>query len=217
MSEHTPHAGNAEPLQRVSGAYADTPPWTPHASAIWLGPRLWLLGVLAASILLFSKLAEDVAGHEWIASLDRAVAASLHAQTTALGAGVFTVVTYLGSALVLVPVTALAILTLVRCARRAHAVFMGAALAGGEALNTTLKLAFGRPRPSFADPLATAAGFSFPSGHAMVSIVAYGALAFVASAAARSRWAKGLVVLSALVLILAIGFSRIYLGVHYPS
>lgn len=181
------------------------------------GPAAWLFGVFAASILLFTKLAEDVADHEWIVPLDRGVAALLHAHASALLTSALTAVTTLGSALVLVPITIAAVLELIRRHRRAHAVLMGAALTGAEALNTTLKLAFARPRPSFADPLASAAGFSFPSGHAMVSLVVYGALAFVVSATVRSRRAKGLIVLSALMLILAIGFSRVYLGVHFPS
>ncbi len=210
-------AGPGEPLQRVSGIDATTSPWMRHGSSMWLGPHLWLFGILAASVLLFSKLAEDVADREWIVFLDRGVAASVHAQATGLATGALTVVTHLGSALVLVPVTLVAILTLVRCHRPVHAALMGAALAGGEALNTTLKLAFARPRPSFTDPLATAAGFSFPSGHAMVSLVVYGALAFVVATAVSPRWAKGLVIFLASALILAIGFSRVYLGVHYPS
>ena len=45
----------------------------------------------------------------------------------------------------------------------------------------------------------------------------YGALAYFLAAALRARWAKALVLLSGLVLVLAIGFSRVYLGVHYPS
>ncbi|MEJ7657402.1 MAG: phosphatase PAP2 family protein [Thermoleophilaceae bacterium] len=191
--------------------------WLHRPSQNRLGAPLWLFGILAVSVLLFWKLAEDVAGREWIVSFDRGVAASLHAQAPGLATSAFTAVTHLGSALVLVPMTVVAMLALIRSHRRAQAVVMGVAVAGGEALNTALKLAFERQRPSFADSLGTAAGFSFPSGHAMVSLVVYGALAYYVSAAIRARWAKVLVVLSGLGLILAIGFSRIYLGVHYPS
>jgi membrane-associated phospholipid phosphatase len=73
---------------------------------------------------------------------------------------------------------------------------MGAALTGGQALNWPLKAAFERPRPTFSDPLATATGFSFPSG-AMVSLTVYGALAFVTVASAGSRRAQLLALLSA--------------------
>jgi membrane-associated phospholipid phosphatase len=80
-----------------------------------------------------------------------------------------------------------------------------------------LKAAFERPRPAFSDPIATASGFSFPSGHAMVSLTVYGALAFVIVATTKSRRARVLVLATAAALVLAIGFSRLYLGVHYVS
>jgi membrane-associated phospholipid phosphatase len=53
-----------------------------------------------------------------------------------------------------------------------------AALAGGAVLNQLLKALFSRPRPSFVDPLLTESGYSFPSGHAMLSLVVYGVLAY---------------------------------------
>jgi len=182
-----------------------------------LGAAPWLFGVLAASVLLFAKLAEGVAERERLVSVDGEVAASLHAHVNGLLTGAFSAVTRLGSAQVLVPIILLAILFLVRRQRRAHAAFVAAALAGSEALNLGLKAAFARPRPSFADPLATAAGFAFPSGHAMVSFAVYGALAVVILSTVKSLSAKGLVIVSALALVLAIGASRIYLGVHYFS
>ncbi len=183
-----------------------------------LGAAPWLFGVLAASVLLFAKLAEGVAERERLVSLDGEVAASLHAHVNGLLTGAFSAVTRLGSAQVLVPIILLAILFLVRRQRRAHAAFVAAALAGSEALNLGLKAAFARPRPSFAGPLATAAGFAFPSGHAMVSFAVYGALAVVILSTPSSRYRpRGWSSFSALALVLAIGASRIYLGVHYFS
>jgi membrane-associated phospholipid phosphatase len=176
-----------------------------------------LLGLLTASSLLFSKLAEDVAGGESIVSFDKTVAVSLHAHATGFATGVLSAVTWLGGAKVLLAVTLVAAIWLLLRRRVAHAALMGVALAGGEWLNVLLKAAFDRPRPSFAEPLATAAGFSFPSGHAMVSLTVYGALAFVIAASVRSRRAQVLAVVPTMALVAAIGFSRVYLGVHYVS
>jgi undecaprenyl-diphosphatase len=92
-----------------------------------------------------------------------------------------------------------------------------AALAGGEALNLLLKELFARPRPFFVDPLLPVTGYSFPSGHAMVALVAYGMLAYFAILALRSWQARAAVVLGTSLLVLLIGFSRMYLGVHYFS
>jgi membrane-associated phospholipid phosphatase len=176
-----------------------------------------LAGTLAASILLFAKLALDVARGEQVVFLDRAVARWLHGHETWFATDLLSAVTQLGGATVLLAVTLVATAALLLRRRVAYAALMGAALAGGEGLNLALKAAFERPRPSFSDPIATAAGFSFPSGHAMVALTVYGALAFIAAASAKSRPVRVTILAAAAGLVLAIGFSRLYLGVHYVS
>jgi membrane-associated phospholipid phosphatase len=172
---------------------------------------------LAASSMLFALLAESVAGGGAIVHLDSAVAMWFHTHATGLATGVMSAVTWLGGAEVLLAVTLVAALVLLLRRRVAHAALIAAALGGGEALNWALKAAFERPRPAFSEPLATAAGFSFPSGHAMVSMTVYGALAYVIATRVKSVRTRLLIVGSALALVLAIGFSRVYLGVHYVS
>jgi membrane-associated phospholipid phosphatase len=172
---------------------------------------------LAVSGLLFSQLALAVTTGGPIASLDAAVAAWLHSHATGFATDVLRAVTQLGGATVLLAVTIVAALVLLLKRRIAHAALMGAALVGGEGLNMALKAAFERPRPSFSEPLATAAGYSFPSGHAMVALTVYGALAFVTATSVKSRRARVLIPVAAAVLVLAVGFSRVYLGVHYVS
>jgi len=83
------------------------------------------------------------------------------------------------------------------------------ALGGSEALNILLKLAFRRERPTF-HRLVPESGFGFPSGHSMGAFSLYGVLAFLLWKHIPVWWGRT-------VLILAIGISRIYLGVHYPS
>lgn len=89
-------------------------------------------------------------------------------------------------------------------------------LLGGAILNSILKSAFQRTRPE-AFRIVDAAGYSFPSGHAMVSLCLYGMLAFLIARSIRSRHGQIAVAVAAVLLICAIGISRIYLGVHYPS
>ena len=176
-----------------------------------------LVALLAASSALFSKLAEDVASGEPIVSLDGVVGGWLHAHASEFATALLSAVTQLGGPHALLAVALVAALALLIRRRVAHAMLVGAALAGGLGLNLALKAAFERPRPSFSHPLATAVGFSFPSGHAMVSLTVYGALAFVISATVSSRRERMVVLASGLALVLAIGFSRVYLGVHYLS
>ncbi|MEP6912793.1 MAG: phosphatase PAP2 family protein, partial [bacterium] len=91
------------------------------------------------------------------------------------------------------------------------------AVFGGMLLNAVLKIAFNRHRPSFNDSVGHLASYSFPSGHTMAATVLYGALAAFAIHQLKDwRW-RVLSVLLASLMIILIGFSRIYLGAHYLS
>ncbi|MGI8667212.1 MAG: phosphatase PAP2 family protein [Jatrophihabitans sp.] len=96
------------------------------------------------------------------------------------------------------------------------AVFVLVTAAGSLLLNNLLKLLVNRARPHLNDPVAIAAGKSFPSGHSQAAIVGYGILVAVFLPAVGRRWRFWLVSVAAL-LVLLIGFSRIALGVHYLS
>jgi undecaprenyl-diphosphatase len=77
-------------------------------------------------------------------------------------------------------------------------------------------VAVDRPRPSLVAPIATAHGKSFPSGHAMSSVVVYGSLLLVFFPVLTRAWRRRCLV-GVVVLMLVIGFSRLALGVHYIS
>ena len=84
------------------------------------------------------------------------------------------------------------------------------------ALMLVLKYLFHRQRPL--SPLLKAAkGLSFPSGHAIMSVTFYGLLLYILLHTISERWMKWLLITIFVLLILMIGFSRVYLRVHYPS
>ena len=80
-----------------------------------------------------------------------------------------------------------------------------------------LKVLFERERPPFRDRFIDETTKSFPSGHSMGSLICYGLLAYVLVLVLRRAWVRLLAVSGLSVLVLAIGFSRIYLGAHYVS
>jgi undecaprenyl-diphosphatase len=92
-----------------------------------------------------------------------------------------------------------------------------AAVGGSALLDQLLKGLFARPRPFFEHPVLVEASYSFPSGHAMESFVLYGMLAYFAVLALKTWRARTAVVFGAALLVLLIGLSRMYLGVHYFS
>jgi len=180
-----------------------------------LGPTLILgLLILSAGGWAFGALAEEVAEDD--TGLDNRIADELHEHATRPLTEFFEAVTTLGNGIVLAGVAAIAAYLLARRRYYAEAVLMVLAYVGAEVLSYSLKLAFRRDRPFFTDPLATVSTYSFPSGHATVSVAVYGALCLVLLR--RLTGPARLVCLAAAVLLVSlIGFSRLYLGVHFLS
>lgn len=125
-------------------------------------------------------------------------------------------ISWMGRPPVLWLVTGLSVLYTWRHGAHRLTVFLVATTAGGAIMSTAIKLLVNRPRPEVDHPIITAFGKSFPSGHALSSTVVYGAvlLTFLPLLAGRIRHA---VVATTVALVLAIGMSRLLLGVHFFS
>lgn len=131
-----------------------------------------------------------------------------------------TIAMELTSAIAAAPVIAVVVIAVMAwCISRRDwlaAVVLPCTVAGGAGiLHAMLAEAFARPRPGGLHVIELPASFSFPSGHAMTAVVAYGTIAAVISRELpRARWSP---FVGAALLSLAIGFSRVYLGVHYAT
>lgn len=178
-------------------------------------PLLGALLLLAASLWAFGAIAEDLLDGD--TSDDQRLADWLHGRATDPLTDVFRAITWLGNVPVLLAVTLLAVGIFWRRHERTDAVFVALAFLGGQVLSNGMKLGFRRERPFFSDPLATESTYSFPSGHALVSLAVYGSIALVLAQRLSTRSTRILVLTSAGALVAAIGFSRLYLGVHFLS
>ena len=174
-----------------------------------------LIFLLCAGV--FSWLAWQVQTRGEIVHVDQQIAATLHESAGPWGIFALKVFTFFGE---FVALTALAIIAAAILFRaRAHGLAAGwlFAMIGTGVLNEALKRAFARPRPSFAEPVAMASGFSFPSGHSMGTMVAITMLAYAAFRwMSSAKWRRVTIVFAA-TWTLTMGFSRMYLGVPYLS
>ena len=178
------------------------------------------LGGIAAigAGLLFVQLAEAVRlTTSSVNQFDQAINAWFQHERQPAETALLIAVTTVGGPIGMVPMTVvLAAILLVR-KERASAIFVVVTAAGGALLNLGLKLLFARARPDLTSALTTPSGFSFPSGHAMGSFITLGAFAYIAL---RQPWpwaGKSATLALALTMVLLVGVSRVYLGVHWTS
>jgi membrane-associated phospholipid phosphatase len=174
--------------------------------------------VCALAVWLFAALVDAVLESDSIVNFDIAAAAWIHARVTPSGLRAFQVITDIGSpAFVSVLVVAMAIWG---WRRRERVLAIGVVIisAGEALLDVVLKAVIHRNRPEFAVRFLHRQSFSFPSGHAFGSMVVYGLLAYLLMTFYRPAHRARKVILAGIAaLILSIGVSRVYLGVHYPS
>jgi undecaprenyl-diphosphatase len=176
--------------------------------------RLALVTVLA--LILFVWLAREVTRGDAM-RLDTPIREAVHARSSPPLTAMMRGVSLIGSEVVLVPLGVILVWRLVAAKRRRAAVVFGVAALGAEALDQIMKLLFDRPRPEPFFGLASPITHSFPSGHAMVSCCFFGVLAVILTAREPSRARRISIFAAAAILVALMGFSRVYLGFHYPT
>lgn len=176
------------------------------------------LAAAAAMLALFAAISDRVADGAAITRFDVQFDNRLHAMATPFGLRIATAISLVGGpgAMALLGIAG-AVYLFVRV--RDRVLFLGwvIAIGGGGLLDWVLKTTFHRPRPMFADPFAHGYGFSFPSGHSMGSVIGLGMLAYLIVRHLRHESPRVAIIALAGVLCAAIGVSRLYLGVHFPS
>jgi len=173
---------------------------------------LLFLGVLAP-LWLFAELADEIHELERMVQLDEAVLRWFNGLAGPRLDAFFVAASHAGYEYGVIPADVLLSLVLLLKKKWREATFASVSFVGSALLNMAAKHGFQRERPSLWESIAPETTFSFPSGHAMGSMT----LAMVAVLLAwRTRW-RWPVLSAALVFVLVVGLSRLYLGVHYPS
>lgn len=182
-------------------------------------PRGFLLTVVLVAgglcAWLFGGLTQDVVANEEAVRLDPGITRFLLEHRTDWLNAVMRDVTWLGSNAVLIPLIAALVIFLAVLRRNVPGSLLAVlALAGADLLYNVIKPIVERPRPPVAIHLVEVSSFSFPSGHATAVTACFG-MAAALLAAHRSPRVKVLAGVAAAIVIVLVGFSRIYLGVHW--
>lgn len=171
------------------------------------------LALSAACAWAFFAIADEFPEKGALARLDAFVTSWLQVHGTETGKSIFAGISYFGTQ---IPIALLVIVGVVLVARRdwRHLVALSVTCGGGALLSAALKAIFHRARPAYSTEFH-ATWWSFPSGHAMDSLIVYGLFAYWLSR--HTRVARVPLFAGAALIVGCIGFARIYLGVHYLS
>ncbi|MBV9550369.1 MAG: phosphatase PAP2 family protein [Alphaproteobacteria bacterium] len=176
-----------------------------------------LFFVVASLLLVFAVLGEEITEGETM-KFDRSLANTLRA----LGAGAAWTaeaardLTSLGSTAVLGLITGVAVLYLLLLKDRIGSAVVFSTVFGGQILSSSLKAWFDRARPDLL-PLPPNLSASFPSGHSMMSAVTYLTIAMLLTRTQPARSIRIFSVAVAVLMIVVVGLSRVYLGYHWPT
>lgn len=166
---------------------------------------LCFIGFVAITILVLTNN---------ITSFDNTIYQSIYGHHNQYLDFFFTNCTHIGDT---IPVIIIAVILLLIFRKWEDRMKIGFSLALTVAINQLLKIIIARPRPPLERRLITQSGYSYPSGHSMVSLCIYGVLIYFAITKIQNKVLKIIAVSLLTLMILLIGISRIYVGVHYPS
>jgi undecaprenyl-diphosphatase len=174
------------------------------------------LGTALAALLFFLWLVEEVLEGDTQA-FDDNLRMLIHRYASPGLTALMQVFSFFGSVACLFVLSGLTALYFAIIKQWRELTMLAVIMVGGLILETGLKVSFHRPRPVSFFGTPTPPTYSFPSGHALLSLCFYGAVAYLITRRFKSKSARILVWCVAGLLVGLIGLSRIYLGVHYPS
>jgi membrane-associated phospholipid phosphatase len=177
------------------------------------------VGFLACALVavLFAVLADSVFDVHGKDPFDREVTLAMEIVHTPALNRVARAVTFLGDHRFLLPATLVVTATLALMKRRVSAVLFFGVVIGGWLLESLIKIVYHRARPDLWPALATEKTFSFPSGHATMSTLFYGAVAALVLHLSRNKHLRHATLALATFLVLSICYTRIYLGAHWAT
>jgi undecaprenyl-diphosphatase len=186
----------------------------PQPTPLFEAAILASLGAAVLALLLFAWLGNEMLEGD-TRHFDQGVREWAHSYSSPGMTRTMTAISLLGYNVLIVELV-IAVAVFAKLRWRRAALWLTVAMAGSLVLDLTLKYIYHRTRPTAYFGMAPHS-YSFPSGHAICSFCFYGVLAGLLSARTKPLAWRLLIWFAAAALVIAIGLSRIYLGVHYPS
>jgi len=185
----------------------------------YLGLHLTVGFLISASALwLFGSITEDVVHHEALTAVDLSFNTWMRAHATPLGDHVAIAISFIGGPMAMTIIALVVGMMLVRRSAWLTLSVWLAAFVVGAFLDWMLKSMIRRPRPVGAERFIHGVSFSYPSGHSMGSLIGFAMLAYLlVELWPPARRHRTVVVITTIALVLLVGWSRLYLGVHYLS
>ncbi len=183
-------------------------------------PVLAVLATIFSGIAfswIFLETVENVWFQERMVQLDIQVIQWLQARHTALGDKLFSGITHLGNPFLLAVIASITTVSFLLLGRKLESLVFASGFVSLTAVVIAVKFLLDRHRPSEVAGLVMENSPSFPSGHASMSLFLYVFLAYLIARKVSGLQKKLGILLLALVLAFMIGFSRLYLAVHWPS
>jgi undecaprenyl-diphosphatase len=199
------------PLRRV-------PSWA--SDRVRLSVLVLVAGAVAAIALVavFVEILDAVVDNDDLTAVDRPVVEWIAERRTGGVSSLVVAVTDIGGKVLLAGLLAVTAVTIAMRLRSWRPVVLAAISGGGSAvIVAAIKAMIGRDRPDPVQRAIVESGFSFPSGHATSALVVLATVAWLVSLVTVSRTVRATAWVAAGILAVAIGLSRVYLGVHYPS
>jgi undecaprenyl-diphosphatase len=185
--------------------------WSALAAVLTLAA---LVGVLAIGVLaLLAKVVMEGVTQ----GFDENVLRGLEASRSPLFNEIMLEISTIGSGVPLILMVFVAALLLWLTRHRWSAGLLVVGSLGGTIINRVLKMSFDRERPSVVEAVEVVRSLYFPSGHATSSFIVYGTLAYILTQISKQHSVRMAIWIIAAGMIVLVGFSRMYLGVHYPT
>jgi len=178
---------------------------------------LVLVTLVILSLDFFLRLTQYVWSKDYVVNIDQTIATYIYSLRTPFITDIMMFITSLADVNTIIVLFVFVVVILLVLKKRSHIIPVVLTLLGNLIFVSLVKTILARPRPLLANALVYEESYSYPSGHSLIAITIYGLLIIYLFTFVKSHAIRRLSVIVGVILILIVGFSRIYLGAHWPS